>query len=99
MRLLLGRYTRIDPHAIAIDIEAHGKPVMRRADARAAEPPTFNLSHAGNLALLAVASGGSIGIDIEQVRNMANRDGVARRFFSAAEYQQYLSLGPEDRTA
>jgi 4'-phosphopantetheinyl transferase len=99
LRLLLARYTGIDPREIALDIEAHGKPVMRRADAPAAAPPAFNLSHAGNLALLAVASGGSIGIDIEQVRNMADRDGVARRFFSAAEYQQYLSLAPEDRTA
>jgi len=45
----------------------------------------FNLSHAGEIVLIALASGVSIGVDVEQPRAMPDRDAIARRFLHPGE--------------
>lgn len=53
----------------------HGKPTLP-------DGPFFSLSHAGNLAVLAV-SDAPVGVDVEKPRPV--RDAVARRYFQAEE--------------
>ena len=55
----------------------------------------FNLSHAGERALLAVAIGRELGVDIEEER-CVDVLGIARRYFSPSEYLALVSL-PEER--
>ena len=57
----------------------HGKPyVIGRACA-------FNVAHSGALALVAVARGGELGVDVEHHRLLREAATIARRFFTAGE--------------
>ena len=58
----------------------HGKPSLPAHPAL-----QFNLSHAGDVALVAVAERAAVGVDVEPLQRGRDLDEVARRFFSAAE--------------
>jgi len=45
----------------------------------------FNLSHAGDIVLIALASGLPIGVDVEQPRALPDREAIARRFLHPGE--------------
>jgi 4'-phosphopantetheinyl transferase len=55
----------------------------------------FNVSHSDRFALLAVAEGAELGVDIERVRTFSSLDLVADRVFSAAERESLRSLLPD----
>lgn len=76
-RAILARYVRSTPAALRFAREARGKPIL-------VEPRTdwaFNLTDSRDLALLAVSRIGAVGIDLEHLRAVARRDGIARRMF------------------
>jgi 4'-phosphopantetheinyl transferase len=56
----------------------HGKPVLRGG-------PEFSLSHAGELVGVAVRSDGPVGLDVEQVRDLADLDALAGHVHSPTE--------------
>lgn len=86
LRGLLARYLGCAPAAVALGLEASGKP-------RLAAPATlrFNLAHSGELAVAVVADGRDVGADVERVRALRAR-GLARRVLSARELAE---LGEE----
>ncbi len=47
--------------------------------------PHFNLSHSGDLALIAVCGDAPVGVDLERVHELRNPDGLGRRMCSARE--------------
>ncbi|HUQ81183.1 MAG TPA: 4'-phosphopantetheinyl transferase superfamily protein [Gemmatimonadaceae bacterium] len=56
----------------------------------------FNLSHSGSCALVGVARGRQVGVDVEQLRALHDLDGIADRVCSAAERAALSALaGPE----
>ena len=61
LRTALGRYTESDPAEIALEEGSGGKPKTR--DHRAVR---FNLTHSGELALVAITAGREVGIDVER---------------------------------
>ncbi|MGH9367917.1 MAG: 4'-phosphopantetheinyl transferase family protein [Thermoanaerobaculia bacterium] len=84
LRALLGRYLGIAAEAVRFGQNREEKPfVVPRTDAE--ERLQFNLSHSEDLALLAVAAGRRVGVDIERVRSDRAAPEVARRFFSEDE--------------
>jgi 4'-phosphopantetheinyl transferase len=87
VRRVLGRCLDRAPESLRFTAEPRGKPrlVDGAADLR------FNLSHAGERALLAVTCGLEIGVDIEQERSVDVRD-LARRFFAPSEWQSLEAL-------
>ncbi|HEY2158143.1 MAG TPA: hypothetical protein VGH33_21115, partial [Isosphaeraceae bacterium] len=90
LRAILSRYAGRPAAALAFLAGPHGKPSL--AGAGAIE---FNLSHSGDLALVAVAAGVRVGVDVEQLREMDDRDAIVRRFFSAREQAELFALpGP-----
>ncbi len=92
LRAVLGKYLEIEPHRIGIETNFYGKPqVCGRT------PLSFNLSHSGNVSLLALAEDKELGIDIERIDRTVNVDEVSRRFFSRMEVAQILGLPPELR--
>jgi 4'-phosphopantetheinyl transferase len=77
LRRVLARYVGGAPQALAFAAGAWGKPALAGADAGSGI--AFNLSHSGDLALIAVARERAVGIDIEVVRAMPEAVGIARR--------------------
>ena len=59
----------------------------------------FNVSHSGELALIGLIRGAQIGVDIEAERDLTDQDALVRRYFSAAEIEDYFGLEPARRRA
>ncbi|AWU97094.1 4'-phosphopantetheinyl transferase family protein [Azospirillum ramasamyi] len=90
LRLLLGRCTGRDPAGLVFDYGTHGKPALPGG-------PAFNLSDSEDSLAIAVAAEGRIGVDIERLRPIESADGIADRFFHAAERSALQRLAPDRR--
>jgi 4'-phosphopantetheinyl transferase len=92
LREILAAELGVEPAAVQLRLDEHGRPGLDPA-AHASELD-FNLSHSGELALIAVAERLRIGIDVEKPRG---RDPlrVAGRYFSPAEVERVRAA--EDR--
>ena len=83
-RLVLGRELNVPPHKLELDRtcrcgQQHGKPRLADADA-----PGFSLTHAGDVVGVAVHAG-PVGLDVEQVRELADLPSMARHVRSPVE--------------
>ena len=88
LRHILGTTLGADPHTLHFTEQSYGKPSLP------GNPLRFNLSHAGNLALLAVGYGRELGVDIEPIRSLPDARNLAQRFFSPAENANLRKVGP-----
>ena len=79
LRLVLAGYLTCDPMAIRFGVRENRKPFL---DGGTLE---FNLSHSGSLALIAVARGRRVGVDVEQLRPIADLESLAARICSPEE--------------
>jgi 4'-phosphopantetheinyl transferase len=94
LRRLLAAYARLDSRRLDIGYGAHGKPRLIGApDLR------FNVAHADDVAVYAIASGREVGIDVEATARDVDIDGVARQVFSGIECQALAALAPDARRA
>jgi 4'-phosphopantetheinyl transferase len=94
LRCLIGSYLQVKAAEIRFDYAGQGKPILAWPKFAGLE---FNVSHSGNLALFAFAFGAPIGVDVEVIRPFPNLNDVARRFFSALEYDMLQQAAPELR--
>lgn len=94
LRLLLGRYLQAAPETLRFRYGAHGKPELDTP----APSLAFNLAHSHNLAVYALALAPRIGVDVEQMREVHERDQIAGRFFSARESMALAALPDEQRS-
>lgn len=83
MRMILASYVGVSARALILSYGAHGKPFLRQPFK--AEALKFNLSHSGELALLAVTRDRDIGVDLEEVHLLDDDESIAERFFSPRE--------------
>lgn len=92
LREVLATYTNGDPRGLRFRAGLHGKPAL--------DPPVvhFNLSHSGQLALVAVASDREVGVDVECLRDDLEVLEIARRFFAPDEAARIESLSGSERT-
>jgi 4'-phosphopantetheinyl transferase len=90
LRSLLARYLDADPAELRFRYGPHGKPAL--VPEQDGDLLRFNLSHTADLALVAVAPGCEVGVDVEQLRAAAADLAVARRFFSPPEVRALLGL-------
>ena len=93
LRMILARYLKLSPSSVVFGQTEFGKPFLINSEA---EGLLFNLSYAGNLAVIAVARDREVGVDIEPVQNSASMD-IAERCFSVAEIYTLTGLDPEAR--
>ncbi len=70
LRMRLAAYLGCPPAAVALSYGEFGKPVLQDPEWRARL--SFNLSHSEELAILAVADGAPVGVDIERIRPVAD---------------------------
>jgi phosphopantetheinyl transferase len=87
---ILAAYLEIEPRALEYETLPGGKPVL--AD-RALE---FNLSHSGELALVAVSRHLQVGVDLEHPRSFRNEAGMARRICGARELEHLAQAADDD---
>lgn len=66
LRRVLALYVPVPPPQLRFGETAFGKPFL--ASAHGGRPVAFNLSHSGELAIVAVAQDMPVGIDIERIR-------------------------------
>lgn len=92
LRVLLSRYSSQPPNRLRFEYGPRGKPsLVDNPDLH------FNVSHSHERAVVAVARKGRLGVDIERLRELADADDIARRFFSRLEAANYLSVPGEQR--
>jgi 4'-phosphopantetheinyl transferase len=89
LRRLLGQYLDLQPAEINLAIGRHQKP--RLATKHEESGLHFNVSHSGDLAVIAVALSCEVGIDVERLREVGHMEQIAKRFFHPSETNAVLS--------
>lgn len=90
LRVLLARTLGLEARAVPLASDKHGKPILT---GKVNGQLGFNLSHSGDLALIAIGPQLAIGVDIEPIA--PPRPGVPERFFSVTENEALAALsGP-----
>ncbi|MET9178972.1 4'-phosphopantetheinyl transferase superfamily protein [Kitasatospora aureofaciens] len=92
LRTVLARYTGRPPADLRLHRSARGRPGLTPAPHPAALD--FNLSHSGDLALIAVTRTGTVGVDLEEVRADLDHRAMAARFLGPAEARLIAGLPP-----
>ncbi len=95
LRELLAACLDTDPTHIQFQYGEHGKPELFLP----ATDLTFNLSHAGDIALYALARNRRIGIDVEALDAGKEPDRVAARFFTQGEREALQGKSGPSRQA
>jgi 4'-phosphopantetheinyl transferase len=90
LRQILGHALNLQPQEIVFEYGKRGKPFLPDSGLQ------FNLSHAEDRLLLAVAENQVIGADIEYIRPMTEMYTVARMNFSTQEQAAFFAL-PESQ--
>jgi 4'-phosphopantetheinyl transferase len=90
LRQLLAAYLQSDPRAIRLEIGSHGKPCL--ADQPEATDLRFSCSHSADLALIALARGVELGVDLEQHHDLMEVEALARNYFSPREIQELTGV-------
>ncbi|HMD49303.1 MAG TPA: 4'-phosphopantetheinyl transferase superfamily protein [Bryobacteraceae bacterium] len=92
LRTLLGRYLNVPPAEVRFVYGSKGKPALALQS-----NIEFNMTHSGGLAVIALTLDREIGVDVEQIRSMPDRQAIASRFFCAEEAAEILSLPEAER--
>lgn len=85
VRAVLGERLAISPRDIRVSRTDTGKPVITQGI-------HFNVSHSGDLILMAISDERAIGVDIERKREVQRVDALLHRWLSAEEQAAYTSL-------
>jgi 4'-phosphopantetheinyl transferase len=95
LRSLLGKYLGIPPADVAFANDPNGKP--RLHEIASPDRLCFNLAHSGDLALVVVARGCDVGIDVEQLRDVNEWGQIARQYFHELEVDEIFGSAHELR--
>ena len=93
LRMLLGDSLQVDPKTLAFDIGQFGKPSLKNHDLE------FNVSHSGEVVLIAIGGTRTLGVDVEIEKSHRNFLRLAQRFFAPGEVARLESVAAEQQTA
>lgn len=94
LRSLLAHHTESSPADLVFSYGTAGKPHLESpADSGIA----FNVSHADDVALIAIARDRAVGVDVERVKTARDLERLAARFFSPEEAADFMRLTPVAR--
>ena len=86
LRIILGAALRCDPAGLAFRHGPHGKPELPDAHVH------FNVSHSGDMVLVALSSECALGVDVEEIRVLPERRAIVGRYFHPGEVADLASL-------
>jgi 4'-phosphopantetheinyl transferase len=92
LRYLLGHYLNCDPAKVSLVYGLKGKPAV--------EPPSilqFNMTHSGDLAMIALTVRREVGLDVERIRPLSDMEQIANHFFCPEEASEVMSVPQTDR--
>ncbi len=95
LRSLLAGYMDCEPRQVAIRSGANGKPYIVERDGEC--PLQFSMSHSGVYATFAFGRCKKIGVDIEQIKAIAEMQGIIAEHFTPREKEMLLSRPEEHR--
>lgn len=95
LRQILSGYLNQDPATLSFRTTENGKPVLLHNSPGPAL--SFNLSHSGRRAAIAISPVAPVGVDIEQIRDCPNYIAIARRFFAVEELDFLISQPVHDQ--
>lgn len=93
LRMLLQERTGLPADKITFCKGEFDKPLL--SGPAAATGITFNISHSGPLAVIAISSESVVGVDIEQIKPARNTMEIADQFFVPAELHAIKTLNPD----
>ena len=93
LRLLLAAYLQADPQSLQFEQNVQGKPRLSGPDCRL----RFNMSHTRGLTMIALCLDAELGIDVEAIRAVEDRDEIASVHFSPIESRALLSQPVQER--
>jgi 4'-phosphopantetheinyl transferase len=94
LRRIVACYVAEAPDQLRFRNEKHGKPALVAQPERCID---FNVSHSGELMVIAVARARKVGVDVEKIRVDIEADKIAERFFSPHEVRMIRSLPSDQR--
>ena len=97
IRILLANLLGLEPDTLLIKVGAHGKPEL--VSISHGSPPHFNITHAGDLILLALHPSLAVGVDVENLDRSCRWDRLAQRVFCKEELAELEQLPPGQRSA
>src|SRR5439155_18192511 len=104
LRALLGGYLACDPGAVTLAADRNGKPALHASSASSScasggstADLHFNLSHSGEVALIAFSAGAQVGVDVELARRARDAAAVAKRVFGAGHATRLQDLEGAER--
>jgi 4'-phosphopantetheinyl transferase len=95
-RTLLGRCLGSPANQLQFEYNEFGKP---RLAAGSCSPLQFNVSHSGELVLVALTLGRALGVDVERMRRDMATAEIAARFFSPNECRTMAALAADVQCA
>ena len=96
-RTILAQHLGIAPVDVTLTCRLGGKPELATSTGKL--PLRFNLSHSGELALVALTLEQEVGVDVEHVRPSIDASGIVERFFAAGERAVWRTLPEHEQTA
>ena len=93
LRSILARCMKTEAERLRFEYNAFGKPRLApRLRDGLVEPFQFNVSHSGDLVLIALTMGRAVGIDVEKMRTKLDVERIAASYFSPLERLTLHSL-------
>jgi len=91
LRVLLGDALQADPRALEFEFGRFGKPSLRMHEME------FNVSHSGDVVLVAIGGQSPLGVDVETERPHRDLPRLAQRFFAPGEVERLESVPESGR--
>jgi 4'-phosphopantetheinyl transferase len=95
LRRFISKYISIDPKEVEFTYNKYGKPLLNTKQNKV--NLQFNISHSENLGIFAFAIKNSVGVDVEEVRELLNLEGMVELFMSQFEQRWFSEVAPVKR--
>lgn len=94
LRCILGKYLVIAPEEVEFTLGPHQKPYVARDSSKL----QFNMTHSGDLALIAISTSDEVGIDIERCDPNFLDEGLEKSVLSEYEREAYAKVPAQLKT-